>query len=115
MIFALLAVPLRSYVPPLIIMSAIPFGHIGAVWGHVFLSLNVSIMSMFGLVALTGVVVKDSLIMVDFINRARACTPMSGAWRGRPGESRPIGGISRRPAWRSRCARPASTASGRSC
>ena len=71
MIFALLAVPLRSYVQPLIIMSAIPFGLIGAVWGHVFLGLNVSIMSMFGLVALTGVVVNDSLIMVDFINRAR--------------------------------------------
>ena len=71
-IFALLAVPLRSYVQPLIIMSAIPFGLIGAVWGHVFLGLNVSMMSMFGLVALTGVVVNDSLIMVDFINRARA-------------------------------------------
>ena len=71
MIFALLAVPLRSYVQPLIIMSAIPFGLVGAVWGHVFLGLNVSIMSMFGLVALTGVVVNDSLIMVDFINRAR--------------------------------------------
>ena len=71
MIFALLAVPLRSYVQPLIIMSAIPFGLIGAVWGHVFLGLNVSIMSMFGLVALTGVVVNDSLIMVDFINRTR--------------------------------------------
>ena len=71
-IFALLAVPLRSYVQPLIIMTAIPFGLIGAVWGHVFLGLNVSMMSMFGLVALTGVVVNDSLIMVDFINRARA-------------------------------------------
>ena len=71
MIFALLAVPLRSYVQPLIIMSAIPFGLIGAVWGHAFLGLNVSIMSMFGLVALTGVVVNDSLIMVDFINRAK--------------------------------------------
>ena len=58
--------PLRSYVQPLIIMSAIPFGLIGAVWAHV------SMMSMFGLVALTGVVVNDSLIMVDFINRARA-------------------------------------------
>ena len=66
MIFALLAVPLRSYVQPLIIMSAIPFGLIGAVWGHVFLGLNVSIMSMFGLIALTGVVVNDSLIMVFF-------------------------------------------------
>ena len=72
MIFALLAVPLRSYVQPLIIMSAIPFGLVGAVWGHVLLGLNVSIMSMFGLVALTGVVVNDSLIMVDFINRARS-------------------------------------------
>ena len=72
MIFALLAVPLKSYVQPLIIMSAIPFGLIGAVWGHIFLDLNVSMMSMFGLVALTGVVVNDSLIMVDFINRARA-------------------------------------------
>ncbi len=71
MIFALLAVPLRSYVQPLIIMSAIPFGLIGAVWGHALLGLDVSIMSMFGLVALTGVVVNDSLIMVDFINRAR--------------------------------------------
>ena len=72
LIFALLAVPLRSYVQPLIIMSAIPFGLIGAVWGHIFLDLNVSMMSMFGLVAVTGVVVNDSLIVVDFINRARA-------------------------------------------
>ena len=71
MIFALLAVPPRSYVQPLIIMSAIPFGLIGAVYGHVFLGLNVSLMSMFGLVTLTGVIVNDSLIMVDFINRAR--------------------------------------------
>ena len=71
LIFALLAVPLRSYVQPLIIMSAIPFGLIGAVWGHLFLGLDVSMMSMFGLVAVTGVVVNDSLIMVDFINRAR--------------------------------------------
>ncbi|MCE2514552.1 MAG: efflux RND transporter permease subunit, partial [Acidobacteria bacterium] len=72
MIFALLAVPLKSYVQPLVIMSAIPFGLIGAVWGHVLLDLNLSMMSMFGLVAVTGVVVNDSLIMVDFINRARA-------------------------------------------
>ena len=64
--------PLRSYVQPLIIMSAIPFGLIGAVWAHILLDLSVSMMSMFGLVALTGVVVNDSLIMVDFINRARA-------------------------------------------
>ena len=71
MIFALLAVPLRSYVQPLIIMAAIPFGLVGAIWGHLALGLDVTMMSMFGLVALTGVVVNDSLVMVDFINRKR--------------------------------------------
>ena len=71
MIFALLAVPLKSYVQPLIIMSAIPFGLVGAVWGHLIMGLDVTMMSMFGLVALAGVVVNDSLIMVDFINRRR--------------------------------------------
>ncbi len=71
MIFALLAIPLRSYVQPMIIMAAIPFGLVGAIWGHVVMGLDVTMMSMFGLVALTGVVVNDSLVMVDFINRAR--------------------------------------------
>ena len=71
MIFALLAVPLRSYVQPLIIMAAIPFGLVGAVWGHMAMRLDVTSISMLGLVALTGVVVNDSLVMVDFINRAR--------------------------------------------
>ena len=71
MIFALLAIPLRSYVQPLIIMAAIPFGFVGAIWGHMAMRLDVTMMSMFGLVALTGVVVNDSLVMVDFINRAR--------------------------------------------
>ena len=71
MIFALLAVPLRSYVQPLIIMAAIPFGLVGAIWGHMVMGLDVTMMSMFGLVALTGVAVNDSLVMVDFINRAR--------------------------------------------
>jgi multidrug efflux pump subunit AcrB len=70
-IFALLAIPLRSYVQPLLIMSAIPFGLVGAVWGHVIMGLNLTILSMFGLVALTGVVVNDSLVMVDFVNRKR--------------------------------------------
>ena len=71
-IFALLAVPLKSYLQPLIIMSAIPFGSRGAVWGHIFMGINVSFMSLFGLVALSGVVVNDSLVMVTFINRKRA-------------------------------------------
>ncbi len=71
-IYALMAVPLKSYAQPLIIMSVIPFGLIGAVIGHMLLGLSMSIMSVFGLVALAGVVVNDSLIMVDFVNRARA-------------------------------------------
>jgi multidrug efflux pump subunit AcrB len=70
-IFALLAVPLRSYIQPLIIMLAIPFGLVGAIWGHVLMGMNITIMTMFGIVALSGVVVNDSLVMVDFINRYR--------------------------------------------
>ena len=71
MIFALLAIPLRSYVQPLIIMGAIPFGIVGAIWGHLLMGLDVTFMSFFGFVALAGVVVNDSLVMVDFINRER--------------------------------------------
>ena len=71
MIFALLAIPLRSYVQPFIIMGAIPFGVVGAFWGHLLMGLDVTFMSFFGFVALTGVVVNDSLVMVDFINRER--------------------------------------------
>ncbi len=70
-IFALLAIPFRSYSQPLIIMSAIPFGLIGAVFGHTLMGLDLTLLSMFGMVALTGVVVNDSLIMVDYINRQR--------------------------------------------
>ena len=70
-IYALMAVPLKSYSQPLIIMSVIPFGLVGAVLGHLLLDLSMSIMSIFGLVALAGVVVNDSLIMVDFVNKAR--------------------------------------------
>ncbi len=71
-IYALLAVPLKSYIQPFVIMSAIPFGFVGATWGHVVMGLDLSLLSMFGLVALTGVVVNDSLVLVDFINRHRA-------------------------------------------
>ncbi len=71
MIYGLLAIPFRSYLQPLIVMSAIPFGIVGAVWGHVLMGMELTILSAFGIVALTGVVVNDSLIMVDFINQAR--------------------------------------------
>ena len=70
-IFGLLAIPLRSYIQPVIVMGAIPFAFVGALGGHVLLGIALSFTSVFGLVALTGVVVNDSLLMVDFINRAR--------------------------------------------
>ena len=70
LIFALIAIPLHSYVQPMIIMSVIPFGLIGAVVGHIVMGKAISMFSLFGLIALAGVVVNDSLIMVDFINKA---------------------------------------------
>lgn len=72
LIYALIAIPLHSYSQPLIIMSVIPFGMIGAVVGHLLMGKSVSMFSLFGLVALAGVVVNDSLIMIDFVNKARA-------------------------------------------
>ena len=71
LIYALMAIPLRSYAQPLIIMSVIPFGTIGALVGHLILDIQVSMMSFFGIIALAGVVVNDSLILVDFVNRER--------------------------------------------
>ena len=69
LIYCLLAMPLKSYVQPLLVMSVIPFGIIGAVIGHWLLGYSVSILSVFGLMALIGVVVNDSLVLVDYINR----------------------------------------------
>jgi multidrug efflux pump subunit AcrB len=70
-IYALLAVQFRSYSQPAIVMSAIPFGIVGATMGHLLMGFNLSILSLFGIVALSGVVVNDSLIMIDLINRER--------------------------------------------
>ena len=69
LIYGLLAVPLRSYVQPLVIMSVMPFGFIGAVVGHILFGISLNMLSILGLVALAGVVVNDSLILVEFINR----------------------------------------------
>ena len=69
--YVLMAIPLKSYLQPLIIMSVIPFGIVGAVLGHVVMRTELSIMSMCGFVALAGVVVNDSLLMVDYVNRNR--------------------------------------------
>ena len=70
-IYALLAVPLRSYLQPFIVMFVIPFGLIGAILGHWIMGQSMSILSILGFVALAGVVVNDSLVLVDFINNER--------------------------------------------
>ncbi len=70
-IYCLLAIPFRSYVQPLIVMSVIPFGLIGAVIGHWILRTDFTIMSVLGLMALVGVVVNDSLVLVDYINQQK--------------------------------------------
>ena len=83
--FALLAVPFKSYVQPAVVMSAIPFGIVGAVVGHVVMGFELSIISMMGIVALSGVVVNDSLVLVDAANRKRrqgASHFESIAWAG---------------------------------
>ena len=69
-IFLLLASQFRSYIQPVIIMMAIPFGLIGAVFGHLVMGKEFTIISLFGIVALSGIVVNDSLILIDFINRS---------------------------------------------
>ena len=78
--FVLLTVEFNSYGQPLVVMAVIPFGVIGAIWGHAFMGLPLTLFSMLGLVALTGVVVNDSIVLVDFINaRVRAGTPVDVA------------------------------------
>lgn len=67
--YALLAIPFKSYVQPIIVLIAIPFGLAGAVWGHMLFRMDLSMMSVFGMIAVAGVVVNDSLVLVDFINK----------------------------------------------
>jgi len=70
-IYALLAIPFASYWQPIVVMSTIPFGVVGAILGHMIMGMPLTIMSMMGMLALTGVVVNDSLVLVDYINRQR--------------------------------------------
>ncbi|WP_462152410.1 efflux RND transporter permease subunit [Pseudoalteromonas xiamenensis] len=70
-VYMLLAVPLKSYSQPLIVMSVIPFGLVGAIWGHLWIGLDLSMMSFFGLIAAAGVVINDSLVMTDYVNQVR--------------------------------------------
>ena len=70
-IFSLLAIPLKSYSQATMIMVVIPFGIIGAVMGHFILGMDLSALSVMGILAASGVVVNDSLVMVDYVNNAR--------------------------------------------
>jgi multidrug efflux pump subunit AcrB len=67
----LLAVPLRSYIQPVVVMSVIPFGLVGAVLGHLVMGFDFSIMSLCGVIALSGMVVNESLVLTDCVNRFR--------------------------------------------
>ena len=71
LIYALLAIPFRSFSQPFIVMAAIPFGLVGALAGHFIMGLGTSLLSLFGMVGLTGVVVNDSLVLIDAANRLR--------------------------------------------
>jgi HAE1 family hydrophobic/amphiphilic exporter-1 len=89
--YVLLTIQFTSYIQPAIVMGVIPFGFVGAIWGHAIMDIPLTLFSMLGLVALTGVVVNDSIVLVDFINsRIRSGVPMqeaileSGTRRFRP-------------------------------
>ena len=71
LIYVLLAIPFKSYAQPLIVMMTIPFGVVGAVMGHWIMGMDLTLLSMMGMLALSGVVVNDSLVLVDFINSKR--------------------------------------------
>ena len=75
LIYVLLAIPFNSFKIPLVIMTAIPFGIIGALWGHVLLGYDLSLLSFFGIVALTGVLVNDSLVLIDAIYQFKKKMP----------------------------------------
>ena len=77
-IYGLLAIPFRSYLQPLVIMATIPFAWIGALWGHFVLGYNLIMPSLFGIVGLSGVIVNDALVMIDFANEERE---RGASWR----------------------------------
>ena len=92
MIFALLAIPLRSYTKPFIVMAAIPFGIVGVILGHLILGMTFTTTAILGILGLSGVVVNDSLVMIDFIDqRLREGVPARTAIiEGAKGRFRPI-------------------------
>ncbi|MYC08656.1 MAG: efflux RND transporter permease subunit [Holophagales bacterium] len=92
LIFALLAIPLRSYTKPFIIMAVIPFGFIGVILGHWILGVALSAVSFMGIFGLSGVVVNDSLVMIDFIDQklGEGASPRTAIVEGAKGRFRPI-------------------------
>ena len=70
-VYALLAIPFRSYLQPILVMVVIPFGVVGGILGHMIMKMDLSIMSYMGMLALVGVVVNDSLVLVDYVNKRR--------------------------------------------
>ena len=92
LIFALLAIPLRSYTKPFIVMAVIPFGFIGVILGHLVLGIAVSAQSFMGFFGLSGVVVNDSLVMIDFIDQEleEGMPAQTAIIEGAKGRFRPI-------------------------
>ena len=79
-IYALLAIPFKSLIQPIFVLISVPFGLVGALLGHIVMDITPSHLSVFGMLALTGVVVNDSLVLVDYINRkCREGVPLSKA------------------------------------
>jgi len=70
-LYALLAIPFKSYLQPLLVLAAIPFGIVGAVAGHMIMGFGLSIISLLGMLALSGVVINDALVLIDYANRKR--------------------------------------------
>ena len=80
--FVLLAIEFKSAIQPALVMLIIPFGMLGAVIGHVIMGLPLTLFSFYGIIALTGIVVNDSIVLIDFINsRVRAGMPIDEALR----------------------------------
>lgn len=91
-VYALLAIPFKSYTQPLIIMVSIPFGIIGAILGHIIMGYSLSVNSIFGMVALSGVAVNGSLILIDFANRrvSQGASPLEAIYSASIQRFRPI-------------------------
>ena len=91
-IYALLAIPFGSYTKPVIIMAAIPFALVGGLLGHVILGMPLAIISLFGMIGLSGVIVNDSLMMIDYVNerQAQGMSPRDAVVQGAKDRFRPI-------------------------